>query len=452
MKTGKLDNTKFQNGVFKDKNLTGPRALHQSGNTLYAAGWDSNTIVAIDMKTGKLDNTKFQNGVFKDENLKTPRALHQTGNTLYAAGYNSNTIVAIDMKTGKLDNTKFQNGVFKDENLKTPYALHQSGNTLYAAGWDSDTIVAIDMKTGKLVTEPVKVMIQEFAAGTPQETSSIDYFESGDVVDWTRWRKIPDSDIIVHTMVAGLAAKRGPNGKFNVFGGGLPAWQIPVTMDTFKTTEAIGLLMSRMETHIALAPEGDIDLKRVVIIMNKELPEDATRGDAVFNQTLKQRYRVMVQNLRKVFSSGKDMDGLVEVSSRDELIQKTNALIKSGYKAIVLDNGSLTSNLAPGVIQGAAGESYCVISSDRAVACAEGEFAFVNINAMAMAGVGIVYDDSILFKTAYKIFTGTDASETLLSALANKILWIVNVLPRVVKFTNELNQNEEARRLFAVSA
>jgi hypothetical protein len=77
---------------------------------------------------------------------------------------------------------------------------------------------------------------------------------------------------------------------------------------------------------------------------------------------------------------------------------------------------------------------------------------FVNLEAMAMMGVGMLYDDLSLFETAYKTFSGKEMTEDMIADLANKVLWYVTVLPRAVKITYEDQDRQLLNRLFEAAA
>jgi hypothetical protein len=76
--------------------------------------------------------------------------------------------------------------------------------------------------------------------------------------------------------------------------------------------------------------------------------------------TLRDQYQVMKQGLRKTFADG---ECVVEVETKDELVARANELIARWMRVIVLDDGTLTSDLGASEIQGKAGEKYCLISS-----------------------------------------------------------------------------------------
>jgi hypothetical protein len=204
--------------------------------------------------------------------------------------------------------------------------------------------------------------------------------------------------------------------------------------------------------HMILRADGAIQLSSIAIVMKKGLAEDITGTDKMNGSrgaALSEQYRIMRQGLRKSLGRG---EGLAEVSTKDELVERANEFIARGMRVVVLDDGTLTQNLFTGDVAGKAGENYCLITS---AGIADGDDAiipFVNLNAMAMMGVGVIYNDLTLFETAYETFTGKELSEDLLVKLVNKVLWVVRALPRCIKITNTLPDQDKIKKLFAVAA
>gem|GEM_PF-2662876 len=210
-------------------------------------------------------------------------------------------------------------------------------------------------------------------------------------------------------------------------------------------------LTKQVSNHLALRMEGTISMPSMAIIVKKNLEEDLT-GYAGMNETaalkvFKDQYRLMKQGLRKTFGR----EGLTEVSTSDELIIKANELIAKGLKVIILDDGALTADLDTSKVVGNPGEEYCVVSA-AGKAIDEDFLPFVNLNAMAMMGVGMLYNDLVLFEKSYKAFTGRDMPESMMADIANKILWLVKVLPRVTKVTGNEQGISEIRKLFEAAA
>ena len=231
-------------------------------------------------------------------------------------------------------------------------------------------------------------------------------------------------------------------------GQGIP----PVVHETPKAAIAsVEESVRQASIHLTLSQEGAINLSHIAIIMKRDLPESISIGkkDTLLSETLRGQYQVMKQHLRKTFSGEQ---GVVEVANQHELTAQMNALIGQGLKVIVLDNGTLTQGIDTSAIQGKAGENYCIVSADSAEDLDATTIQFVNLNAMALMGVGILYNDITLFQVAYRAFTGHEVPEDVMSDLARKALWIIRALPRIVRFTNELRDQGILRKLFAVSA
>jgi hypothetical protein len=201
-----------------------------------------------------------------------------------------------------------------------------------------------------------------------------------------------------------------------------------------------------------LRPDGAIEMSSIAIVMKRGLAEGITGEDKLTGArgaTLNEQYRIMRQSLRKSLAGG---EALAEVTTRDELTSRANEFIARGMKVVVLDDGTLTRDLGAGDITGKAGESYCLITSEGITDEDDAIIPFVNLNAMAMMGVGIIYNDLTLFETAYETFTGKELTEGLLVKLLNKALWVVRALPRCIKMTNALPEQDKLKRLFAVAA
>ncbi|MBN2453305.1 MAG: NAD-glutamate dehydrogenase [Candidatus Omnitrophica bacterium] len=221
---------------------------------------------------------------------------------------------------------------------------------------------------------------------------------------------------------------------------------------TDAVIDDVSKLTNRSARHMLLRPDGSIELSSIAIVMNKDLAESVTgrdRMNGARGMILQDRYRVMKQELRRTFASG---EGLFEVSDKDELVSRVNELIARGMKVVILDDGTITKDLNPGNISGKAGEKFCLISSSVIEEDDEAVIPFVNLNAMAMMGVGIIHDDLTLFETAYEIFTGKDLTQDLIAKLVNKVLWLVRALPRCIKITDDLSDQEKLKKLFDVAA
>lgn len=200
-------------------------------------------------------------------------------------------------------------------------------------------------------------------------------------------------------------------------------------------------------THNILKPERAADLSSIAIIVKKGLAESVTgeeRMQGARGETLKAQYKIVEQNLRKIFTG----DGMVaEVSDENELKARRDEFLAKGKKVVILDDGTLTKDLDPD-----AKGNYCVITTSGVEDGDTNIVPFVNLNAMAMMGVGILYNDLPLFETAYETFTGKDITNDLIARLVRKLLWIVRASPRCVKITNELPDQEKFKKLVDAAA
>jgi hypothetical protein len=214
----------------------------------------------------------------------------------------------------------------------------------------------------------------------------------------------------------------------------------------------VGSLTAKAGTHMLLKPEVAAELPTIAIVMKRSLAESFTgesRMAGVRGQNLREQYRIMKQGLRKTFREG---DGIFEVNNREELTARSDELISRGIRVIVLDDGTLTQGLNSSSIAGRAGTDYCVVSCAGLLDGDDAIIPFVNLNAMAMMGVGVIHNDLALFETAYEAFTGKAVTEDMIAKLVNKVLWIIRAMPRCVKITNELPDQRKLKKLFEVSA
>lgn len=214
----------------------------------------------------------------------------------------------------------------------------------------------------------------------------------------------------------------------------------------------VGSLTASVGAHMLLKPEAAAELPSIAIVMKRSLAESFTgesRMAGVRGQNLREQYRIMKQGLRKTFREG---DGLFEVGTEAELTARANDLISRGVRVIVLDDGTLTRDVSSSAITGKAGSDYCVISCAGILDGDDAIIPFVNLNAMAMMGVGIIHNDLVLFETAYKAFTGKAITEDFIAKLVNKVLWLVRAMPRCIKITDELTDQRKLKKLFQESA
>ncbi|MBN1526983.1 MAG: hypothetical protein JW919_05335, partial [Candidatus Omnitrophica bacterium] len=203
-----------------------------------------------------------------------------------------------------------------------------------------------------------------------------------------------------------------------------------------------------LNRHLDLNSQGKFDMQKLVVIMKKDLPESIIgRKKGTLNDKIKKEFQVMKQHLRKVFPGG-----VIEVGSREEMVLNMNARIAQGLKVIVLDEGTLTKGFDTSAVSGKATEDYCFITANRIDNIDELSVPFVNLNAMAIMGIGIIYNDKTLFEMAYRVFTGNDVPPNVIEDLAKNALWLVRMLPRIVRFKDDLADQEKLARLVEVAA
>ena len=209
-------------------------------------------------------------------------------------------------------------------------------------------------------------------------------------------------------------------------------------------------LTKQVITHMFLRPEGPIDLSKIAIVMNKSLPNIfSNEKNAILKETLVQEYNKMIIDLNKHYCDGK---GVVKVDpDKDDVPGVVNGLIDKGLKVIILGDKILTEKI-PGYIKGKAAEDYCVVhlAADERNLDANSIY-YLNLNAMVFIGTAILHNDEILFRTAYRLLVGAEPEEITITSFRARALGIINVLPRMIKFTGTIQDRKELQRLFSVS-
>ena len=125
-----LDNVNWVSG------LDGPRGLAVSGDFLYAANGNDNTISKIKISNPTIIERNWVSG------LSGPRGLAVSGDYLYVANTNNNTISQILIATGIITKSDWVSG------LSGPTGLAVSGDFLYAANTGNNKISQIRLSTG----------------------------------------------------------------------------------------------------------------------------------------------------------------------------------------------------------------------------------------------------------------------------------------------------------------
>ena len=214
--------------------------------------------------------------------------------------------------------------------------------------------------------------------------------------------------------------------------------------------ENIEEITKETENHLLLGDECALDTKKMVVIANKNMTNfsiDVKDRTAVVQ--MNDQYQVMKQSLSKMFADG---EGYVEVSDSEELTDRANKYIGKGYKVIILDDNRNTNGTTASRLSGEQGSDYCIVTYKRTESLSVDEMPFINLNAMAMMGVGLLNKDYRLFALAYRNFTGEEPSEQTIEMFESDILWLISLMPRIVRLTGDLVDQRILKRLFAAAA
>ena len=225
-----------------------------------------------------------------------------------------------------------------------------------------------------------------------------------------------------------------------------------VTLDVDQATRATN-------TRRTLPSEAEIDESNVAVVITRDLTGAFSEGkDSSIGATLTQNYQKMKQDLRTNVQRNGSI--FVEVGNAEELVANVTGLVEDGKKVIVMDNASLLDHslqdeLSRNVAQPKAekGLNYCIVSARVNHQLDSTIIQFANLNAMYNMGVGMLYTDTRLFRLAYRTFTGKDAPADLLESIRERTNWIIEVLPRMVRFVaDDLRDTKKLRKLFDVAA
>jgi hypothetical protein len=188
------------------------------------------------------------------------------------------------------------------------------------------------------------------------------------------------------------------------------------------------------------------EMKNTVIIIKRNFTDRfLPKGESAEKQVLITQYKEMMQGLRSRFNSIEEVDG------PDELADIINVVTDNGMKVVIIDDGTFVKD-GQAAIEGLTGNAagkYCAVSTaglDLA------ETPFVNLNGMAMMGVGILNENDMLMQTAYALLTGeSDVPPNFFRDEQGRIRWMVR-LPKIVRIAIDVWQAEKIRRLFASAA
>ena len=194
----------------------------------------------------------------------------------------------------------------------------------------------------------------------------------------------------------------------------------------------------------------EIGESQITCIVVKGLEFDASgKQDAFIGYHLKEGYR-------KVIRRFKGRPGGLEVVDKSQLASRVNALVGKGRRVIVLDDGNLEKGDLAGIDKGKPGNlKFCVVSALISGKAISGpERIYVNLDAMYYMGLGVLSGERELFRKGYRAFSGTEASvhNIPIEDIMNGIISIVRVLPRIIRYTDTVNDRLKIKRLFDISA
>jgi fructose-1,6-bisphosphatase len=202
----------------------------------------------------------------------------------------------------------------------------------------------------------------------------------------------------------------------------------------------------------AALQESEVE-KKIAIVMMKDLTTKADTGNDVIDPELRTRYNRMKRELEDRVGEFK------EVNDRGELVTAAKSLIGDNYRIIVMDDSTLTEkdlDKDDVSLKNAAGElNYCIISSTPGrIGDDNTSIRFVNLNAMYYMGIGVLYKNARLFKSAYETFTDKDPSDDGIDIndIKNGMLWIIRALPRIVRLIEELKARQYIKAIFDSAA
>ncbi|MDP8259176.1 MAG: 6-phosphofructokinase [Candidatus Aadella gelida] len=205
-----------------------------------------------------------------------------------------------------------------------------------------------------------------------------------------------------------------------------------------------------MDIHSALPMQNSIDTGKMVVIIDKNLTAPHTVSEeSISINVLEQQYKVMKQKLAKMFSKEA---GIIEAETAQEIREKANYYIGLGYKVIILNNSKTAREPSDIRLAGRIGKDYCLIHVGDTADIRPDTAPFINLNAMAMMGVGVLGDDYRLFSLAFKAFTGQEPNKEIEKRFKDGISWAITVLPRIIELTGTMVDLENIRKIFAAAA
>ena len=216
-------------------------------------------------------------------------------------------------------------------------------------------------------------------------------------------------------------------------------------------TNEVGTLMGQINAHKTLKLGKKMDPSKVIIIMKKDLTETVASGKSIqITSELSREYQIMKRDLNRMFNNG---EGVKEAKSSNQMLALMRKYLNDGYQVVVLDDGKFISgrNFKKQITEGNM-EGCCVVSPSLTGELAGNEFYFLNLNAMVLMGLGAINKNEILFKNAYKLFTGNEPEDTLMAYVKNGAVRLLGAMPRIVRLTEGQITMNSIKKLFAVAA
>ncbi|MFH1846360.1 MAG: ARMT1-like domain-containing protein [Candidatus Omnitrophota bacterium] len=159
-------------------------------------------------------------------------------------------------------------------------------------------------------------------------------------------------------------------------------------------------------------------------------------------------YKKTLQKLRKML--GPDNFIVADEDFKlDAFIEKS---VAGGRKIIILDDGALSERYANTGIKGEPGKDYVFMVPGTSLDIRKDAVEFVDITALVLLGIGIMDEDDMLCRIAYKKFTGEEITKELLLSILTGKLETINILPRIIAISSDVDCSRSMMRLFEIAA
>lgn len=191
--------------------------------------------------------------------------------------------------------------------------------------------------------------------------------------------------------------------------------------------------------------ESELIQKHVWIIMKGKFELDYRGNDAAT-----EKYKRMIQGLRTIEGNG---GNVTFVKDKVSMINVMKIKILDDYKVVVIDDNpedALTGKDLSGLEEFK--NQYAVIQAEVRRQLEADEFQYFNIKAMVALGLAMIDEnkDEDRIKELYNLLTGEDIKDDKLKDI--KASNIVRLLPRIVKFSGELDTYTIIRKLVEIAA